>query len=68
MITLDGGKLVHVQKWDGKETTLVREVNDNSLTLVSIVCNALKVSASLVGNRIIRSQQELNMFCCSFSN
>ncbi len=68
MVTLDGGKLVHVQKWDGKETTLVREVNDNSLTLVSIVCNALKVSASLVGNRIISGQQELNMFCCSFSN
>ncbi len=68
MVTLDGGKLVHVQKWDGKETTLVREVNDNNLILVSIVCNALKVSSSLVGNRIIRSQQELNMFCCSFSN
>uniref|UniRef100_A0A9J8C0A6 Fatty acid binding protein 3, muscle and heart n=1 Tax=Cyprinus carpio carpio TaxID=630221 RepID=A0A9J8C0A6_CYPCA len=33
MVTLDGGKMVHVQKWDGKETTLVREVNDNSLTL-----------------------------------
>ncbi|XDV34930.1 hypothetical protein PO909_005000, partial [Leuciscus waleckii] len=33
LITLDGGKLVHVQKWDGKETTLVREVSDNSLTL-----------------------------------
>ncbi|XP_048057675.1 fatty acid-binding protein, heart isoform X2 [Megalobrama amblycephala] len=33
LITLDGDKLVHVQKWDGKETTLVREVSDNSLTL-----------------------------------
>uniref|UniRef100_A0A673I7E8 Fatty acid-binding protein, heart-like n=1 Tax=Sinocyclocheilus rhinocerous TaxID=307959 RepID=A0A673I7E8_9TELE len=33
MVTLDGGKLVHVQKWDGKETSLLREVNDNSLTL-----------------------------------
>lgn len=27
--------MVHVQKWDGKETTLMREVSDNSLTLVS---------------------------------
>ncbi|KAK7125117.1 hypothetical protein R3I94_019227 [Phoxinus phoxinus] len=33
LIVLDGGKLVHVQKWDGKETTLVREVSGNSLTL-----------------------------------
>ncbi|KAK7138631.1 hypothetical protein R3I93_015919 [Phoxinus phoxinus] len=33
LIVLDGGKLVHVQKWDGKETTLVREVSGNGLTL-----------------------------------
>ena len=35
LVTLDGGKLVHVQKWDGKETSLVREVTDNTLLLVS---------------------------------
>ncbi|XP_041665201.1 fatty acid-binding protein, heart [Cheilinus undulatus] len=33
IVTLDAGKLVHVQKWDGKETSLVREVNGNKLTL-----------------------------------
>uniref|UniRef100_A0A3B3SHU2 Fatty acid binding protein 3, muscle and heart n=1 Tax=Paramormyrops kingsleyae TaxID=1676925 RepID=A0A3B3SHU2_9TELE len=33
VVTLDGDKMVHIQKWDGKETTLVREVSDNSLTL-----------------------------------
>ncbi|MFT7811108.1 fatty acid-binding protein, heart [Arapaima gigas] len=33
VITLDGNKMVHVQKWDGKETTLLREVNDNNLML-----------------------------------
>ncbi|KAK2836492.1 hypothetical protein Q7C36_014361 [Tachysurus vachellii] len=33
VVTLDGNKLVHVQKWDGKETSLVREVSENSLTL-----------------------------------
>ncbi|XP_062869607.1 fatty acid-binding protein, heart [Trichomycterus rosablanca] len=33
LVTLDGGKLVHVQKWDGKETTLVREIDGNNLTL-----------------------------------
>ncbi|KAG7457832.1 hypothetical protein MATL_G00231500 [Megalops atlanticus] len=41
-VTLDGGKLVHVQKWDGNETTLVREVDGNSLTLTltlgDVVC------------------------------
>ncbi|KAM9419141.1 fatty acid-binding protein, heart [Salvelinus alpinus] len=33
LITVDGGKMVHVQKWDGKETTLVREVSGNALEL-----------------------------------
>lgn len=33
LVTVDGGKMVHVQKWDGKETTLVREVSGNALTL-----------------------------------
>ncbi|XP_075459960.1 fatty acid-binding protein, heart isoform X2 [Ascaphus truei] len=33
LVTLDGGKLKHLQKWDGKETTLVREVHDNKLVL-----------------------------------
>lgn len=38
LVTLDGSKLVHVQKWDGKETSLVRVVDGNSLTLVSAAC------------------------------
>ncbi|KAM6974005.1 fatty acid-binding protein, heart [Tautogolabrus adspersus] len=33
LVTVDGGKLVHVQKWEGKETSLVREVEGNKLTL-----------------------------------
>ncbi|XP_068584598.1 fatty acid-binding protein, heart [Cebidichthys violaceus] len=33
LVTVDDGKLVHVQKWDGKETSLVRSVNGNALTL-----------------------------------
>ncbi|KAM8976409.1 fatty acid-binding protein, heart [Pelodytes ibericus] len=33
LITLEDGKLKHVQKWDGKETTLVREVNGDKLLL-----------------------------------
>lgn len=34
-VNIVDGKMVHVQKWDDKETTLVREVSDKSLTLVS---------------------------------
>ncbi|XP_063041604.1 fatty acid-binding protein, heart [Engraulis encrasicolus] len=49
LITLDGGKLVHVQKWDGKETTLVREVSGNALTLTltlgDVVCTRSYVKA-----------------------
>uniref|UniRef100_G1QAT6 Lipocalin/cytosolic fatty-acid binding domain-containing protein n=1 Tax=Myotis lucifugus TaxID=59463 RepID=G1QAT6_MYOLU len=32
-VTLDGGKLVHVQKWKGQETTLARELVDGKLIL-----------------------------------
>ncbi|RMB91874.1 hypothetical protein DUI87_31683 [Hirundo rustica rustica] len=42
VVTLDGGKLVHVQKWEGKETTLVRELKDGklilTLTMGNVVC------------------------------
>ncbi|XP_063168280.1 fatty acid-binding protein, heart [Candoia aspera] len=42
VVTLDGGKLVHVQKWDGKETSLVREIKDSklilTLTIGDVVC------------------------------
>ncbi|KAM4045742.1 fatty acid-binding protein, heart [Anomaloglossus baeobatrachus] len=33
LVTLEDGKLKHVQKWDGKETTLLREVHDDKLDL-----------------------------------
>lgn len=36
LITIEDGKMVHIQRWDGKETSLVREVNGNALTLVSV--------------------------------
>ncbi|KAG8005181.1 Fatty acid-binding protein, partial [Nibea albiflora] len=35
IVTVDDGKMVHIQKWDGKETSLVREIDGNALTLVS---------------------------------
>lgn len=35
VITLDNGKLVQRQTWEGKETTLEREIQDGKLTAVS---------------------------------
>ncbi|XP_012658277.1 fatty acid-binding protein, heart-like [Otolemur garnettii] len=32
-VTLDRGRLVHLQKWDGQETTLVRELSGGKLIL-----------------------------------
>uniref|UniRef100_A0A4W5PL04 Fatty acid binding protein 3, muscle and heart n=1 Tax=Hucho hucho TaxID=62062 RepID=A0A4W5PL04_9TELE len=49
LITVDGGKMVHVQKWDGKETTLVREVSGNTLeltlTLGDVICTRSYIKA-----------------------
>ncbi|KAK1792906.1 hypothetical protein P4O66_001637 [Electrophorus voltai] len=36
-VTLDGDKLVHVQKWDGKETKFVREIKDGKMVMVVMV-------------------------------
>uniref|UniRef100_A0A4W5NGT6 Fatty acid binding protein 7, brain, b n=1 Tax=Hucho hucho TaxID=62062 RepID=A0A4W5NGT6_9TELE len=33
-VSLDGDKLAHVQKWDGKETKFVREIKDGKLVMV----------------------------------
>lgn len=35
MITLENGKLLHKQKWDGKETTVERDLQDGKLVAVS---------------------------------
>ncbi|XP_020369937.2 fatty acid-binding protein, liver [Rhincodon typus] len=41
-VTLENGKLVQTQRWDGKETTLVRELQDGKLiltcTMGDVVC------------------------------
>ncbi|XP_069008657.1 fatty acid binding protein 7, brain, a [Embiotoca jacksoni] len=31
--TMEGDKLVHVQKWDGKETKLIREIKDGKMVM-----------------------------------
>uniref|UniRef100_A0A8C5WDA3 Fatty acid binding protein 7 n=1 Tax=Leptobrachium leishanense TaxID=445787 RepID=A0A8C5WDA3_9ANUR len=33
IVTLDGDKLVHVQKWDDKETKFVREIKDEKMVM-----------------------------------
>ncbi|XP_023993836.2 fatty acid-binding protein, heart [Salvelinus sp. IW2-2015] len=42
-------KMIHVQKWDGKETTLVREVSGNALeltlTLGDVICTRSYIKA-----------------------
>jgi len=39
IITIEDGKMVHKQRWDGKETSLVREVNGDALTLTLTIGN-----------------------------
>uniref|UniRef100_A0AC11C9A4 Sphingomyelin phosphodiesterase acid like 3A n=1 Tax=Ovis aries TaxID=9940 RepID=A0AC11C9A4_SHEEP len=34
VVSLDGDKLVHVQKWDGKETNFVREIKDGKMVMI----------------------------------
>ncbi|XP_020331405.2 fatty acid-binding protein, heart-like [Oncorhynchus kisutch] len=49
LITVEGGKMIHVQKWDGKETTLVREVSGNALELTlklgDVICTRSYIKA-----------------------
>ncbi|XP_077343138.1 fatty acid-binding protein, brain [Lithobates pipiens] len=33
IVSLEGDNLVHVQKWDGKETKFVREIKDDKMTM-----------------------------------
>uniref|UniRef100_A0A2I2Z3S7 Fatty acid binding protein 7 n=1 Tax=Gorilla gorilla gorilla TaxID=9595 RepID=A0A2I2Z3S7_GORGO len=33
VVSLDGDKLVHIQKWDGKETNFVREIKDGKMVM-----------------------------------
>ncbi|XP_038614238.1 fatty acid-binding protein, heart [Tachyglossus aculeatus] len=41
IVTLDGGKLVHLQKWNGQETTLVRELQGSKLILTLTLGNVV---------------------------
>lgn len=41
VITFENGKLVQHQKWEGKETTLEREIQDGKLTAVSLYASII---------------------------
>ncbi|KAG8451204.1 hypothetical protein GDO86_003450 [Hymenochirus boettgeri] len=41
LVTLEDGKLKQIQKWDGKETTLVREVDKDKLVLTLTMGNVV---------------------------
>ncbi|XP_007072818.2 LOW QUALITY PROTEIN: fatty acid-binding protein, adipocyte [Chelonia mydas] len=49
IITLDNGSLVQVQKWDGKETTLIRKLVDGKLvvecTMNNVICTRVYETA-----------------------
>ncbi|EPY77488.1 sphingomyelin phosphodiesterase, acid-like 3A [Camelus ferus] len=47
VVSLDGDRLVHVQKWDGKETNFVREIKDGKM-----VMDQLPVVTSKVYNAV----------------
>lgn len=40
--SMEGDKFVHTQKWDGKETKLVREIKDGKMVMVRL-CSSLSV-------------------------
>ncbi|XP_041108144.1 fatty acid binding protein 7, brain, b [Polyodon spathula] len=42
-VTQDGDKLVHVQKWDGKETKFIREIKDGKMVMTLILGNVQAV-------------------------
>lgn len=44
IITLDGGVLVHVQKWDGKSTTIKRRRDGDKLVVVSYAAHLAVLS------------------------
>ncbi|XP_072357188.1 fatty acid-binding protein, brain-like isoform X2 [Scyliorhinus torazame] len=43
VISLEGEKLVQIQKWDGKQTTLTREIKDDKLILTLVLNDVVSV-------------------------
>ncbi|XP_053470169.1 fatty acid-binding protein, brain [Ictalurus furcatus] len=49
IITLDGDKLIQVQKWDSKEATAVREIQDGKL-IMTLTCD--EVTAVIICEKV----------------
>ncbi|XP_058234833.1 fatty acid-binding protein, brain-like isoform X3 [Hemibagrus wyckioides] len=43
VLNLEGGKLIHLQKWDGKENTTIYEVQDEKLIITLIFRDIVSV-------------------------
>ncbi|XP_062986952.1 fatty acid-binding protein, adipocyte-like [Elgaria multicarinata webbii] len=43
VVTLDNGSLNHVQKWDGKETTIKRKIEDSKLIVECAMNNVISI-------------------------
>ncbi|KAJ7338954.1 hypothetical protein JRQ81_012856 [Phrynocephalus forsythii] len=41
IVTLDNGELNHVQRWDGKETTIKRKIEDGKLIVECVMNNVV---------------------------
>lgn len=46
-VVMDGEQLVHVQKWDGKETTFVREIKDGKMVMVRLFTVYWSINSTL---------------------
>ncbi|KAG7316230.1 hypothetical protein KOW79_019771 [Hemibagrus wyckioides] len=43
VLNLEGGKLIHLQKWDGKEATTISEIQDGKLIITFILGDIVSV-------------------------
>ncbi|TKC43538.1 hypothetical protein EI555_011039, partial [Monodon monoceros] len=43
IITLDGGSMIHFQKWLGKETTIKRQIVDGKMVVEYIMNNIVSI-------------------------
>lgn len=62
--TMEGDKLVQVQKWDGKETKFVREIKDGKMMMVRCFHSPTVASA---GNRFSAAVgSSVNVAICAY--
>uniref|UniRef100_A0A8C6H7A6 Fatty acid binding protein 7, brain n=1 Tax=Mus spicilegus TaxID=10103 RepID=A0A8C6H7A6_MUSSI len=67
VVRLDGDKLIHVQKWDGKETNCTREIKDGKMVVVSPKESASSVPASLLSIILLHSPLDSSSLVPTFA-